>query len=106
MNVSTVTPALVSMIIDTSARGATGFGGVGQQIPPVRDATRDVQTAVELWVDAASRPDRMIATKCTSDAANDRTILLTRPLCVYPSVPRYDGNGDPNDAANFSCAAP
>ncbi len=27
--------------------GATSFGGVGQQIPPVRDATHDVQTALE-----------------------------------------------------------
>ncbi len=85
--------------------GATSFGGVGQQLPPVRDATHDVQTALEAWVERGIAPDRLIATKYTNDAATTRTILLTRPLCMYPSVPRYNGSGDPNDAANFSCVA-
>jgi uncharacterized tannase-like protein DUF6351/tannase/feruloyl esterase len=84
--------------------GATSFGGVGQQIPPVRDATHDVQTALEAWVEHGVAPDRLTATKYTNDAAATRTILLTRPLCAYPLVPRYNGTGDPNDAANFACA--
>ncbi|HWZ74776.1 MAG TPA: DUF6351 family protein [Casimicrobiaceae bacterium] len=85
--------------------GATSFGGVGQQIPPVRDATHDVQTALEAWVEHGVAPGQLIATKYTDDAAATRTILLTRPLCVYPSVPRYNGTGNSNDAANFSCAS-
>jgi feruloyl esterase len=47
----------------------------------------------------------LTATKYINDAAATRTILLTRPLCKYPSVPRYNGSGDPNNAANFSCVA-
>ena len=86
--------------------GATSFGGVGQQIPPVRDATHDVQTALEAWVEHGVPPDHMIATKYATDAAADRTILLTRPLCAYPTVPRYNGSGNTNDAANFTCVAP
>lgn len=31
---------------------------------------------------------------------------LSRPLCKYPAFPQYKGSGDPNDAANFSCATP
>lgn len=27
----------------------------------------------------------------------------SRPLCPYPSVARYDGSGDPDSAASFSC---
>ena len=33
-------------------------------------------------------------------------VELTRPLCPYPQVAKYRGTDDPNDAANFSCAAP
>ena len=83
--------------------GATSFGAVGQQIPPVRDATHDVQTALEAWVEGGEAPERMIATKYVDDAAATRAIKLTRPLCVYPRVARYDGRGDPNAAASFVC---
>jgi feruloyl esterase len=31
---------------------------------------------------------------------------LSRPLCPYPQLPRYNGTGDPNSAASFRCAAP
>jgi hypothetical protein len=30
---------------------------------------------------------------------------MTRPLCAYPQSAKYKGSGDPNDAANFMCAA-
>jgi len=83
--------------------GATSFGGVGQQIPPERDATHDIQTALERWVEHGTAPERMIATKYTDDSPNTRTILLTRRLCPYPQVARYSGSGDPNDARNFIC---
>ena len=85
--------------------GATSFGGVGQQIPPVRDAEHDIQTALERWVEKGSAPARLTATKFTDDAAATRTIRLTRPLCLYPAVARYRGTGDPDDAASFSCVA-
>ena len=83
--------------------GATSFGAVGQQIPPARDAVHDIQTALERWVERGVPPDDMVATKYTDDAAATRTIRLTRPLCAYPSVPRYNGAGNPNDAVNFVC---
>jgi feruloyl esterase len=83
--------------------GATSFGAVGQQIPPVRDATHDIQTALENWVENGVAPRGMVATKYTDNAATTRSILLTRPLCLYPELPRYSGTGDPNDAANFVC---
>ena len=83
--------------------GATSFGAVGQQIPPERDATHDIQKALERWVEHGVAPNRMIATKYTDDAPATRTILLTRPLCPYPQVARYRGSGDPNDASSFTC---
>jgi feruloyl esterase len=84
--------------------GATSFGGVGQQIPPVRDAAHDIQKALEDWVERGIAPEKIIATKYADDAAATRTIRLTRPLCMYPSVPRYKGSGDPNSAKSFQCS--
>src|SRR5258705_5084915 len=69
--------------------GATSFGAVGQQIPPVRDATHDIQTALENWVERGTAPAQLIATKFIDEKATTRTVSLTRPLCLYPAVPRY-----------------
>ena len=30
-------------------------------------------------------------------------VLMTRPLCPFPALPRYAGSGDPTDAASFAC---
>ena len=35
-----------------------------------------------------------------------KKVEMTRPLCPYPQVAKYNGNGDPNDSASFACAAP
>jgi len=83
--------------------GASSFGGVGQQIPPVRDAAHDMQTALENWVENGTAPAQFIGTKFTDNEAATRTVKFTRPVCLYPAVPRYKGSGDPNDAANFAC---
>jgi feruloyl esterase len=87
----------------SGGNGASNFGAGGQQIPPVRDTAHDVQMALENWVERGSPPSRLIATKFTDNQPSTRTVAYTRPLCMYPSVPRYTGTGDPNDAANFAC---
>jgi feruloyl esterase len=83
--------------------GASSFGGVGQQIPPVRDATHDIQVALENWVEKGVAPSGLVATKFADDKAATRTIKLTRPLCAHPTTPRYRGTGDPNEASSFAC---
>jgi feruloyl esterase len=87
-----------------SGPGANSFGGVGQQIPPVRDARHDVQLALENWVEHGTPPDRLIATRFADDAPGSRQVKFTRVLCPYPSVAVYK-SGDPNDAASFACVA-
>jgi feruloyl esterase len=83
--------------------GATNFGGTGQQIPPSRDPAHDVQSALENWVEHQVPPGEIVATRFTDDKPTTRTVMYTRPLCVYPAVARYRGTGDPNDAASFVC---
>jgi hypothetical protein len=87
-----------------SGPGANSFGGVGQQIPPVRDARHDVQIALENWVEGGAAPDRLIATKYVDDTPQTRQVKFTRVLCPYPMVAAYK-SGDPNDAASFACVA-
>ncbi|MBV9796156.1 MAG: hypothetical protein JO016_19715 [Actinobacteria bacterium] len=31
-------------------------------------------------------------------------VTLSRPLCVYPLVARYNGHGPTSQAQNFTCA--
>jgi feruloyl esterase len=69
-------------------------GGVG----PDR---HDPVTAIVNWVEKGKAPDTIIATKVVNDQ-----VVRSRPLCPYPQVARYKGQGSIDDAANFSCVAP
>jgi hypothetical protein len=69
-------------------------GGIG----PDRN---DAVTAVIDWVEKGKAPDQLIASKVT----NGQTVR-TRPLCPYPQVARYKGQGSIDDASNFACVAP
>ncbi len=54
--------------------------------------------AIEDWVENGAAPERIIASR-TRDGETD----MTRPLCPYPKVAVWDGEGDPEEAASFSC---
>ena len=85
--------------------GANSFGGVGQQVPPQRDALHDLQTALEEWVENGVAPDHLIATKYADDDAQTTTVEFTRMLCPHPAVARYSESGDPNRAESFVCSS-
>jgi feruloyl esterase len=69
-------------------------GGVG---PDQNDAV----SAVIDWVEKGKAPDSLIANKVVKGA-----VIRSRPLCPYPQVARYKGQGSIDEAANFSCVAP
>jgi feruloyl esterase len=56
---------------------------------------------MEDWIAKGTAPSRIVASHLT-DGKVDRT----RPLCPYPQIARYNGQGSIDDAANFSCVAP
>jgi feruloyl esterase len=58
----------------------------------------DAVTAVIDWVEKNKAPESIIASK----VANGQ-VVRTRPLCPYPLVARYKGQGSIDEAANFSC---
>jgi hypothetical protein len=61
----------------------------------------DAVTAVIDWVEKQKAPDSLVASKVTNG-----TVVRTRPLCPYPQVARYRGQGSIDEAANFSCVVP
>lgn len=61
---------------------------------PAFAASWDSLTALEQWVESGRSPARPVVT----DAVHHRT----RPLCEYPSWPRYRA-GDPASASSFVC---
>ncbi len=81
--------------------GPSSFGQSGAA--PSNDPRRDVLLALEEWVEKGSAPSVIVATKYVNDDPA-RGVQTTRPLCPYPQVARYKGQGDPNDAASFVCA--
>jgi len=58
-------------------------------------------TAITDWVEHGKAPNSILASHLTAGKV-DRT----RPLCPYPQVAKYTGNGSTDDAANFVCAKP
>ncbi len=75
-----------------------GMGHCGGGTGPDR---HDAMTAMIDWVEKGEAPVSMLATKVV-----DKQVVRTRPLCVYPQVARYTGQGSIDDAANFRCVAP
>ena len=72
-----------------------GFGhGTGQYI-----ASWDSLGALDSWVENGVAPKDLIVAD-SGKGKNGRT----RPLCEYPSWPRYNGTGDVDAASSFTCA--
>lgn len=63
----------------------------------------DALTPLVNWVEGGVAPETIAATKFVADTPP--AIQMTRPLCVYPKVAKYNGSGSTSIAANFTCIA-
>jgi feruloyl esterase len=84
--------------------GANVFGQFG--IPPGKGPTFGLFDSLEDWVEKGAPDDGVIATKFAPQPDGAPKPALTRPLCAYPKVAKFNGSGDSNDAASFTCVAP
>ena len=75
-----------------------GMAHCGGGIGPDRN---DSMTAMIDWVENSKAPDSIVASRVVNNQ-----VVRTRPLCPYPQVARYSGQGSIDDAANFHCVAP
>lgn len=57
---------------------------------------------LESWVEDSTPPTGVVATKF----GQDQKPAMTRPLCPYPEVAKYDGSGETSLAGSFRCVAP
>ena len=57
----------------------------------------DTLAALDQWLASGTAPDRLIATRLDGS--------MTRPLCAWPQVARYRGEGDANAPASYECVA-
>ena len=71
----------------------------------------DALSALVSWVERGTAPDQLTGTaRGTGNPGGVNTDLpvtwaanRTRPICAYPLVARYNGSGDIESAANFTC---
>jgi feruloyl esterase len=83
--------------------GPNSIGG-GTPEPPraLRNAETHVVSAMIRWVEDGVAPQKIVATRLDASGA----IVRQRPVCPYPAEAVYDGVGNPDSAASFSCATP
>lgn len=69
----------------------------------------DTLGTIDDWATTGRAPNRIIATRPTSAGGmpggppSPPRDPMSRPLCPYPLVPQYDGNGDKAVADSFEC---
>jgi feruloyl esterase len=62
--------------------------------------------SLQNWVEKGTPDEDIFATKYAPGADGALKPVMTRPLCSYPKVAKYNGSGDSNDAGSFTCAEP
>jgi feruloyl esterase len=70
----------------------------GKAVP----AKVDLLGALDAWVDVGTAPDSLM--QVSQQEETPFKTIASRPMCRYPLSPRYDGHGDPSQAASFTCA--
>lgn len=71
----------------------------------------DMLSSLVAWVEKGQAPDRVIASArgagnaggANADLPANWSPTRTRPLCPHPLAARYNGSGDMESAASFSC---
>ena len=74
--------------------------GFGHAVSSQFNATWDSLTALEQWVEHGVAPANQVTVDTVGVPGR------SRPLCDYPKWARYNGTGDINAAASFTCVSP
>jgi len=88
-----------------------GVGHCGGGVGPDQ---ADFLGAIERWREQGVAPGQIIATRSVGrggqpsspDASGAPRTPMSRPLCSYPQVARFNGSGSTDDAISFTCVAP
>ncbi len=83
--------------------GGAGPNVFGQAGTPSGDPSRNIDAALEAWVEKGSAPGSIVATKFKGNDPKNG-VERTRPLCVWPQTAKYKGSGSTDEAGSFSCS--
>lgn len=87
--------------------GGPGPNEFGQWDAGDGDPSSSLGAALQRWVEQSVAPDQIIAARHRrEDDPPGTAALRTRPLCAFPLIGRYRGQGDTDQAQNFACGAP
>ncbi|MET0659050.1 MAG: tannase/feruloyl esterase family alpha/beta hydrolase [Steroidobacteraceae bacterium] len=81
------------------------FRNDGSGVDPASSADQDLAAALQDWVEKGRAPEKIVAARLDTSTMPPRPTQVTRPMCAYPAVARWNGRGDKNDAAAYSCVA-
>jgi len=73
-----------------------GVGHCGGGVGPDR---ADFLSGLEQWRESGKAPNQIVASR-TRNGQTD----MTRPLCPYPQIAKWNGTGSTDDAKNFVCS--
>jgi hypothetical protein len=76
----------------------SGVGTGGEALPH----GIDLLGVLDQWVTKGSVPGNL--TQTAKEPTPPFKIIASRPMCRYPTWPKYKGSGNRNDAVNFNCA--
>jgi hypothetical protein len=88
--------------------GGPGPNNISASLQPERRSVgpnEDIMAAVVNWVEHGKAPELLVAAKYTDDDPA-KPPVMTRPICVYPKLAKWDGNGDPSEHHSFTCVNP
>ncbi|KAI0842759.1 tannase-domain-containing protein [Hypoxylon sp. FL0890] len=97
----------------TKVDAAWALGGASQaavlgndtySVPGYADAQHDVLLALVNWVENGVPIDQVIATTWHTSTDPSSGVLRQRPICAYPATAKWDGTGNVDDAASWSCS--
>lgn len=71
--------------------------GYGHAVGSIYNAAWDGLGALDRWVTQGQAPQAQVVEDTVGQPGR------TRPLCEYPTWPRYSGSGSPDAAASFQC---
>jgi len=74
-----------------------GVGHCGGGVGPDR---ADYLTPMEQWREKGIAPSQIVASR-----ARGGQVDITRPLCPYPQMAKWNGSGSTDDAKNFTCSS-
>lgn len=86
--------------------GGPGPNSFGQFSAGAGDPDTSLGAALQRWVEQGIAPERIVATKLSNDDDPGSEVVRSRPLCAWPLVARYRGEGNTDVASSFDCGPP